>query len=180
MTADMSRYAPREDSRDARALGGVSGRTARVGAVALRRARADDIDAVVAIERASFGDAWSRASLADLVAHPHALFIVAEVEGRVAGYIVAWYVVDEAEIANVAVASEHRRRGIGERLLAHVLEEGRRRATAHVYLEVRESNAGARALYAAHGFDEIGRRARYYARPTEDAIVMRRTLGAEG
>jgi ribosomal-protein-alanine N-acetyltransferase len=103
-----------------------------------------------------------------------ALFLVAEGEGQtIAGYVVALDAADEGEILNLAVAPAGRRHGLGRALVEHVLEVLRARGIRHVYLEVRESNAPARALYAAHGFEEVSRRRHYYRRPVEDAIVLR-------
>jgi ribosomal-protein-alanine N-acetyltransferase len=87
---------------------------------------------------------------------------------------VAWFAADEGEIANLAVREPTRRRGIGAALLDAALAEGTRRGAANMYLEVRESNEAARRLYASRGFEEIGRRRRYYRHPVEDAIVLRR------
>ena len=90
------------------------------------------------------------------------------------GYCVAWQIIDEAELANLAVDPEVRRGGIGAILLDDLLEQVDRPPTAVVHLEVRESNAAAQALYRSRGFEASGRRKRYYSRPTEDAVVMRR------
>src|SRR6202012_2899705 len=87
--------------------------------ISLRRAERTDLDAVVAIERVSFSDPpWSRDSFAALVDSPRAYFTVAceAPTEAVVGYVVAWFVVDEAEIANLAVAPDRRGRGVGSRL----------------------------------------------------------------
>lgn len=151
----------------------------------VRPAARDDLTRVHEIERAAFSDPWSFQSFADLLANPRVLFAVAERESRqgepggVVGYVVAWFVVDEAEVANVAVAPEARGQGVGARLLDEALDAARRKGSASVYLEVRDSNAPARALYASRGFVQIARRRRYYRRPVEDALVMRRALDPE-
>ena len=80
---------------------------------------------------------------------------------------------DEGEILNLAVAPAGRRRGLGRALVEAMLEALRTRGIRQVYLEVRESNSSARALYASRGFKEVGRRKAYYRRPVEDAIVLR-------
>jgi ribosomal-protein-alanine N-acetyltransferase len=104
----------------------------------------------------------------------YALFLVAAADGdRIAGYVVALEAADEGEILNLAVAPDGRRHGLGRALVEQVLEALTARGIRQVYLEVRESNAPARALYAAHGFREVGRRKQYYRRPVEDAIVLR-------
>ena len=146
--------------------------------VRLRDAARADIQSVVRIERASFSDPWSAMSFAALIGHEHARFVVAE-EGRtgeVVGYTVSWHVVDEAELANIAVASDARRRGVGALLLDAALEDARAAGCAVLYLEVRASNEAALRLYESRGFEQIGRRRAYYRAPVEDALVMRRTL----
>jgi [ribosomal protein S18]-alanine N-acetyltransferase len=148
-------------------------------AVALRRAVAADLDAVVTIERASFTDPpWSRESFSALIDSPRAYFTVAceSPVGRVVGYVVAWFVADEAEIANLAVAPDRRDRGVGSRLLDAALTEARLAGARVVHLEVRDSNAAARALYGSRGFTTVGRRRRYYREPVEDALLLRRDL----
>jgi ribosomal-protein-alanine N-acetyltransferase len=102
-------------------------------------------------------------------------FLVAEAEGSgaIVGYVVALEAADEGEILNLAVAPAGRRNGLGRALVERILEALTARGVRQVYLEVRESNAPARALYAEHGFKEAGRRKQYYRRPVEDAIVLR-------
>ncbi len=128
-----------------------------------------------AIEQAVFADPWSTQDFRDCVMSD-ALFLVAEGNGAdaIAGYVVALDAADEGEILNLAVAPAGRRNGLGRALVEGVLEALAERGVRQVYLEVRESNAPARALYAAHGFREVGRRKQYYRRPVEDAIVLRR------
>ena len=107
-------------------------------------------------------------------------FFVAEMRGIVAGYIVAHQAADEGEILNLGVAGAHRRRGLGRALVEHCLGALVTWGVRTVYLEVRESNAGARRLYEALGFGEVARRARYYRRPVEDAVVLRAAIAASG
>jgi [ribosomal protein S18]-alanine N-acetyltransferase len=144
----------------------------------IRAARRDDIDDVAAIERRAFSDPWSANSFRALFGNPLVHFAVAEdsITGQVFGYVVTWFVVDEGEIANLAVSDEARRTGIGARLLDHALEIVRERRCQIVFLEVRESNAAARALYASRAFEVAGRRSKYYRKPVEDALVLRRAL----
>ncbi len=141
--------------------------------VRVREATAADLDAVLAIERDSFSDPWSAASFAGLVDDPRIVFAVAEDADAVIGYVVAWVVVDEAEIANLAVVPASRRSGAGAMLLDVALEFVVARGAATVFLEVRASNVAARALYRSRGFEEISRRKNYYQRPLEDALVLR-------
>jgi ribosomal-protein-alanine N-acetyltransferase len=139
----------------------------------IRPADEADVPAIHAIECASFGDPWSERSFRSILGIARVRATVAECEGALVGYCVAWLVGDEAELANLAVAPAARRGGVGATLLDELLAaldpDG-----VTVYLEVRESNASAQALYRSRGFTARGRRKGYYARPTEDAVVMRR------
>ena len=140
----------------------------------LRAVESRDIASIVAIERASFNDPWSEASFRSMLANPQVLAHVVEREGAVVGYSIAWMVSDEAELANLAIAAGVRQAGVGGRLLDHLLGVIAARGGAAVYLEVRDSNVAARALYASRGFVVMGRRTAYYRSPDEDAVIMRR------
>ncbi len=94
----------------------------------------------------------------------------------VRGYGVLWWTLDEGELANLSVAPEARRGGVARRLLAALLKEAAEAGVLHVFLEVRESNEGAIALYRGAGFHQVGVRRRYYTAPTEDAQIMTREL----
>lgn len=143
----------------------------------LRGATAADLPEVVALERACYGDPWPATAFAALPDNPNVFFALArEQRGMLAGYVVAWYVMDEGELANLAVAPTLRGRGVGRALLDVMLEDAARRGTEHVFLEVRESNGWARKLYGARGFEEVGRRRGYYRSPVEDALILRCTL----
>jgi ribosomal-protein-alanine N-acetyltransferase len=163
----------------------------RLWTLAMRPATERDIDAIAQMETACFTDPWSRSAFASLLGHRHVLFLVADwyTEGpepdgmsaphaELAGYVVAWLAADEAEVANLAVAPARRGQRIGAHLLDAALGELMVRGAAAVYLEVRESNTAARRLYASRGFHEVGRRKKYYRRPQEDALVLRRDLVA--
>ncbi|MDB4912135.1 MAG: ribosomal-protein-alanine acetyltransferase [Gemmatimonadetes bacterium] len=157
---------------------GVTSRESRAPIV-LRAARDADIDAVLVIEHASFGDPWNRSAFVELVEDPRVAFLIADAGGAVRGYVVAWFVLDEGEIGNLAVASDARRQGVGARLLDGAIAAVRRSDVDTLYLEVRDSNAAARALYASRGFVEVGRRREYYRRPKEDALVLRLDLASD-
>jgi ribosomal-protein-alanine N-acetyltransferase len=149
---------------------------ARGALLSIRVAQAGDLDAVAAIERAVFNDPWSRRSFADLVDKKNVLFLVATTGAALAGYAVVLVAGDESELANLAVAKTAQRKGIGKRLLTEAIAVAQQRGCRQMYLEVRESNRAAIALYEDEHFEAIGRRARYYARPVEDAIVMKKRL----
>lgn len=142
----------------------------------IRPAASADLPAIAALERACFSDPWSVQGFGELLATPQVVFLVADRDGDVAGYAVGRAVLAEGELLNLAVAQGARRQGVGDRLLAAVLVALRERGAGEVFLEVRESNLAARRLYERHGFRTVGLRPRYYARPAEDALVMRLAL----
>lgn len=139
-----------------------------------------DLAAIVRIERACFSDPWSEASFRSTFAHPRVVASVVERDGAVRGYSIAWVVDDEAELANLAVAPDARRAGLGALLLDALLREVASRGGATVHLEVRASNVAAQALYRARGFEVSGRRRLYYQAPEEDAVLMRRPPAPAG
>jgi len=145
--------------------------------VLLRPATPADLAQVVAIELESFGDPWPRAALlSELQQDRMRVPLVAERDGCILGYVMAWQVVDQLHILNLAVSPRQRRNGVGTRLLQACLEAAAARGLRTATLEVRPSNAAAQAFYRHHGFRESGRRRRYYADTGEDAIIMNRAL----
>jgi ribosomal-protein-alanine N-acetyltransferase len=133
-----------------------------------------DLDAILAIEEATFNNPTTRAWYEAELARPEVckVFVIRTAETSVAGFAAFWKVVDEMHINNLAVHPTWRGRGLGTRLLAGVMAAaagmGIRRAT----LEVRRSNLPAQRLYAAAGFRVVGIREGYYAQPVEDALVL--------
>jgi ribosomal-protein-alanine N-acetyltransferase len=145
--------------------------------VLVRAATENDLVAIHAIECASFGDPWALEGFRDLIDHPRAKMEAAiGADGELLGYAVAWYVADESEIANIAVAPNARRKGVGALLLDRILRAAAAFGALTVFLEVRESNEEARKLYEARGFEIAGKRTKYYRKPDEDALIMRRKL----
>ena len=142
----------------------------------VRRAVAGDLYEVAALERRCFSDPWSAMAFASLPQNPAVYFGVARhgVGGPLAGYVIAWRVLDEGEVANLAVEPSARRVGVGSQLLDEMLTDARQQLVKRIYLEVRESNAAARRLYATRGFKEVGRRRKYYRSPEEDALILQR------
>lgn len=151
--------------------------TAR-SAVTLRLMTEDDLDAVLAIEEASFPAPWTRAAFIHELRVPHSQLTVAEQRGQVVGYLCGWYIADEVQILDVAVHSACRRQGVGEQLLRHALAVGRRRGAQAVHLEVRRGNLPALTLYGKFGFREVAVRQRYYA-SGEDALLLTCLLSPE-
>ncbi|MFN2637285.1 MAG: ribosomal protein S18-alanine N-acetyltransferase [Gemmatimonadaceae bacterium] len=149
----------------------------------LRPAVEGDLNDVVRIERSCFADPWSEESFRRLLVGGPAIFLVAVFppDSALAGYVVAFSVEDDAEILNLAVESRFRGKGLAGQMVDAALIELSARGVRNAFLEVRESNTAARALYSSRGFREIGRRQGYYRRPVEDALVLRRVLEvAEG
>lgn len=147
-------------------------------ALVLRHAALADVERVAELELTCFtSDPWPRHSFESFIDRAGVTFIVAEDPGRekgIVGYAVLIQAADEAELLNLAVADDARRGGIGSSLLRSLLEAAARKGVTRMYLEVRESNAAARGLYAAHGFAEVGRRRGYYQRPAEDALILQK------
>jgi ribosomal-protein-alanine N-acetyltransferase len=149
--------------------------------VTVRPATESDLDDVAAIERAVFNDPWSRRSFVDLVTARNVVFLVAVAEAqKVAAYAVVLVAGVESELANLAVARLVQRQGLGRRLLHEALAAAGQRGCREMFLEVRASNDAAMRLYSSCGFEAVGRRVRYYVRPIEDAVVMKRALRVEG
>ena len=132
----------------------------------------EHIPQVAALERVCFSRPWSEESLQGELWNDSAVVIVAEGEdGAVLGYAGLQTVLDEGYINNVAVDPKYRRQGIADELIAAFVRFGQAKL-AFLTLEVRASNAPAIALYAKHGFGEVGRRKNYYEDPKEDALLM--------
>ncbi len=150
-----------------------------MSSLTLDRMRVEDLDQVLAIERASFTMPWSRgAFLYEMQLIRVARCWVTRDAGRVVGYLCVWEIADELHVTNIAVRPDARRRGIGRDLLGTAIADARARGFRVVALEVRPSNEEARALYDSFGFHVVGRRRGYYYDTGEDALVMEARLDA--
>ena len=141
-----------------------------------------EIDAVLAIEEASFTNPWTREMYAAELENPGVsiCYLARTADRRVVGFCSCWRVVDELHINNLAVLPGCRRGGVATALLGHVLREGARLGAVRATLEVRRSNEPARLLYERFGFAVAGVRRAYYTKPVEDAIVLWRDALADG
>ncbi len=139
----------------------------------LRSMRESDLDMVLAIEQRAYPFPWTRGIFRDCLAAGYPAWILQE-HGLPIGYAVISLAADEAHILNICVAPERQGRGYGRHLLRALVKMARDREAARIFLEVRPSNPAAIALYHDEGFNEIGRRPRYYpARDgREDSLVM--------
>ena len=131
------------------------------------------LPAVAALEQICFpADAWSESLYQAALDNPSVAILLAQGEnGTLLGYAVLSTVLDEGNLDNIAVAPEHRRRGVADALLSALTGFGRKHLSL-LMLEVRASNAPAIALYQKHGFAAVGRRKNYYDTPKEDAVLM--------
>lgn len=128
---------------------------------------------VLDIERRSFPTPWSeRAFISELTQNAYAHYVVALRGGRVLGYAGMWLILDEAHITNVAVHPTERGQGLGDAILVELQGRAATHGCRRLTLEVRPSNAAARALYKKHGFLARGLRPGYYSDTHEDAIIM--------
>jgi [ribosomal protein S18]-alanine N-acetyltransferase len=137
------------------------------------------LDAVLAIEVQAYTFPWTRGNFIDSIAAGYLARALVEEGGEIVGYFMAMPGFEEMHLLNVTVASHHQGRGHARRLLAELYALSAGFAASAVWLEVRESNARARALYLCEGFSEAGRRRDYYPAPQgrrEDAILMTRSL----
>jgi len=139
---------------------------------AIRRMLREDLPSVMAIDQRCFPIPWSEHAFAAEVHNVSGCYLVAEVEGQLAGYLGSWMIADEAHVTTLGVDPALRQRGIGERLLAAALREAGQRGVRRISLEVREGNTAACCLYTKYGFQPVSRRRQYYADNGEDAIVM--------
>ncbi|WP_314452213.1 ribosomal protein S18-alanine N-acetyltransferase [uncultured Microbacterium sp.] len=147
--------------------------------MATRTATVSDLDAIMALENASFPtDAWSAAMMREELASPHGWYVVVEEAGRLVGYagLRAVRGARDADVQTITISEAARGRGRGRALLRALLDEAVRRGVHDVFLEVRDDNPVAQKLYLSDGFAEVGRRPRYYQPDDVDAIVMQLDL----
>jgi len=140
--------------------------------------RAEDLDAVMEVERSCFADPWSPGLFLHELKIPFSRIVLVRwrsASGELLGYLCRWLVGDEVHILNIAVRPEWRGRGIGRALVELLLREADERGATMITLEVRRGNAEAIGLYGSYGFRETGVRRNYYGRG-DDALIMTRTL----
>ncbi len=138
--------------------------------------QSEHVASVAEMERQCFSDPWSEKSVASELHNPLSLWLIAEVDGVVAGYVGSQTVLDSADMMNLAVSPSFRRQGIGERLVNCLTEALNEKGVKTLLLEVRISNEPAKELYQKLGFEMVGKRPRYYEKPREDALILRKEL----
>lgn len=138
----------------------------------IRSAVPADAATLVSVERRCFSDPWSETSFREALDSPWSFGLVAHSGRAIAGYLIGREVAGSGEVLNLAVSPDFRRRGVARALLRAALAMLRKRNVDEVFLEVRESNRSAQALYLSSGFRPVGQRSAYYRNPKEDALVL--------
>jgi len=140
--------------------------------VIIRRMQAEDLTEVCRIEKENFSIPWSEKSFLESMERNDTVFLTALLGEEIAGYVGCYCIAGTGEITNVAVKSACRRKGIGGLLLEKLYEESAALDTKEFFLEVRESNEAAIALYSCQGFVKEGIRKNFYEKPVENAVIM--------
>lgn len=136
-----------------------------------------EITQIALLESEIFSDAWSEKEIENTVKQKQSLCAVASENGDVVGYFLCYYVLDECEIARIAVSSKRRRTGIGDALFTYLLQICHEKKIERILLEVRAGNGPAIAFYKKNGFETDGVRKGYYAgEEPEDAVLMSRKI----
>ena len=138
----------------------------------IRPMEVSDIDGIIEIEKECFSAPWSRNGISEELDNENAHFLAAVCDNRVLGYIGVHEVCGEAYIDNIAVRSEYRQLGLGEKLLIAAQEGAFSRKCEFISLEVRKSNSAALSLYEKLGYEKVGERKNFYTDPQEDAVIM--------
>lgn len=141
-----------------------------------RKGTKEDVKQIAELESKIFSDVWTERSVIETFEQTQAFITVAKGDGRLTGYCIIYYVMDEAEIARIAIAEDVRRQGIGKGLLEYTCECCRERKIERLLLDVRESNEGAIAFYEKYGFQTDGIRKNFYDLPQENAVLMSKSL----
>ncbi len=153
--------------------------------IIIELAQPEDIDEIVAVENRAYAFPWSRKILlSEINGESFSYVYVARLQnnsessGKIIGYNFFWVVSDEVRILNIAVDPDYQGYGCGIRLLQFAIDFGREKGAKSVLLEVRVSNLTAQQLYRRLGFQQIGRRKKYYAENKEDAYVLKKQIFA--
>ena len=130
------------------------------------------VEAVAWLEAQCFSTPWSHRDLIAELENPWAIWITAVENGALAGYLGIQYGPDGADIMSIATSPEFRGKGVAKQLLSDMELRLKALHLKWITLEVRPSNASALALYTSQGFQQVGRRPKYYQKPTEDALLL--------
>lgn len=138
----------------------------------IRKMQEKDLDEVCRIEEETFSIPWTKEAMAASLKNEDNVYLVAEYNGKIAGYCGMWGIAGEGQINNVAVDKCYRGKGIAFRMMKAFIEEARKKNLTEFTLEVRESNLAAIRLYEKSGFKKEGVRKDFYDSPKENAIIM--------
>ncbi len=136
----------------------------------------EDVAAVATLEGENFSRPWSYDAFLKTLSDENYIVIIAKDADALLGYCVLLCTGEEADITNVCTAPSAWGKGVATKMMTALMEAGKDRGVAEFFLEVRESNAPARALYTKLGFEEIGLRKNYYDEPREHAVLMKVSL----
>jgi ribosomal-protein-alanine N-acetyltransferase len=142
----------------------------------IREMKREDVPAIAELEKLCFSDPWSENSIASELDNPLSYWLVAEDNGKIAGYVGSQSVLDAADMMNLAVSPDCRQQGVGQALVNELVQHLQKNNVIALLLEVRVSNAPAISLYEKLGFEQVGRRPKYYHNPREDALILRKEL----
>ncbi len=142
----------------------------------LRNMNENDVKEIADLESKTFTDAWSENSVYDTFCQKQAFIVVAEQDEKMIGYCISYFVLDEGEIARIAVDVSWRRQGVGREILEQVEKICAEKDITKLLLDVRESNVAARKFYARYGFCEDGVRKDFYDKPKENAVLMSKAI----
>ena len=127
---------------------------------------------IMEIEKEANSAPWSERSFRNELDHKFGIFLIAILQGKPVGYGGVWLVIDEAHVTTIAVSAEHRRQGIGQKLMIELLEKAKEAGMVCSTLEVRAGNEAAINLYKKFGYHVAATRKGYYPDNKEDAVVM--------
>ena len=142
----------------------------------IREMKREDVPTIAELEKLCFSDPWSENSIASELDNPLSYWLVAEENGKVVGYVGSQSVLDAADMMNLAVSPDCRQQGVGQALVNELVQYLQKNNVIALLLEVRVSNAPAISLYEKLGFEQVGRRPKYYHNPREDALILRKEL----
>ena len=138
----------------------------------IRNISENDIETIAYLESEIFSDAWSEKSIKETYENQIACILGAYKECALAGYVIFYFVLDEGEIARIAVSPQYRRQGVADQIFAGLLDFCAEKSIERILLDVRTSNEPAIAFYRKSGFAEDGIRKNFYENPKEDALLM--------
>jgi ribosomal-protein-alanine N-acetyltransferase len=138
----------------------------------IEKAGSDNIEEMLRIEKKAFASHWNKQTFIDELSAENGYYIVAREGNKILGYAGFRHVLDEGHITTLAVHHKFRKKGIGRKLVEHLINDAKNKGLKKLFLEVRQSNIPAQKLYKRINFKIIDRRREYYQHPVEDALVM--------